>query len=60
MSSSAPIPFANSNFSLLLAAAITLAPMAFAISMAVTPTPPAAPRTKIVSPSLSFADCLSA
>ena len=43
--SSAPADRANSSFSAVLAAAITLAPIALPISTAVMPTPPAAPST---------------
>ena len=47
-------------FSALEAAAITVAPIAFAIWTVARPTPPAAPRTRIVSPFFRSARCLRA
>ena len=58
--SSAPCCLHKSIFSWVDAAAITFAPIALPSSTVARPTPPAAPRTKRVSPSLSSALCLRA
>ena len=55
MVASAPCARHTASFSSLDAAAITRAPSALPISIAASPTPPAAPSTSMVSPSFSAA-----
>ena len=54
MPASAPCCLQTASLSALDAQAITVAPIALPISIAASPTPPAAPSTSRVSPALSM------